>query len=116
MGGGFFAFTEMMNIRPSGKYKEEMSRVRDPRMGAKFEGYLKNNVYFDMCHASPWGKEHMEFAIRTLGAEHVLYASSYPIKMEWAYEGVNFVKSLDLPEEDKALVLGGNAQRLFKLK
>lgn len=116
MGGGFFAFTEMMNVRPSGKYKEEMRRVRDPRMGAKFESYLKNNVYFDMCHASPWGKSHMEFAIKALGPEHVLYGSSYPIKMEWAYEGVPFIKSLDISEEDKALVLGGNAARLFNLE
>ncbi|MGM9608099.1 MAG: amidohydrolase family protein [Oscillospiraceae bacterium] len=113
--GGFFAFTDMMNIRPSGKYKEEMQRVREPKMGRRFEEILKNNLYFDMCHASPWGKDTMEFAIKALGADHVLYGSSCPIKKEWAYEGPNFIRSLNIPEEDKALVLGDNAARLFKL-
>ncbi|MGN1004521.1 MAG: amidohydrolase family protein [Oscillospiraceae bacterium] len=113
--GGFFAFTDMMNVRPSGKYKEEMQRVRDPKMGHRFEEILKNNLYFDMCHASPWGKDTMEFAIKALGPDHVLYGSSCPIKKEWAYEGPNFIRGLDIPEADKELVLGGNAARLFKL-
>lgn len=114
LGGGFFAFTDMMNVRPSGKYKEEMARVHDPKMGQRFEEILKNNLYFDMNHATPWGKT-LEFAIKALGADHVLYGSSYPIKLEWAYEGPNFVRSLNISEEDKALILGGNAARLFKL-
>jgi predicted TIM-barrel fold metal-dependent hydrolase len=116
MGGGFFAFTDIMNMKSSGKYKEEMKRVPNAtRMGDQFERYLKNNVYFDMCHATPWGKRHMEFAIEVLGADHVLFGTSYPLRKEWAYEGANFIRGLDINEDEKALVLGGNAERLFKL-
>ena len=58
----------------------------------------------------------MEYAIKQLGADHVLYGSSCPIKKEWAYEGPNFIRSLDISEEEKELVLGGNAVRLFNLQ
>jgi predicted TIM-barrel fold metal-dependent hydrolase len=115
MGGGFFAFTEIMNMNPANKQKEEMQRVHHGVTGEKFERYLRNNIYLDMCHASPWGKRHMEFAIEVMGADHILFGTSYPIRFEWAYDGVPFIQSLDISEEEKALVLGGNAERLFKL-
>ena len=115
MGGGFFAFNEIMMMRRSGKYKEEMKRVNRKTSVEQYEKYLRENVFFDMCHANPWGKKHMEFAIDALGAEHVLFGTSYPIRFEWAFDGVEFMNSLDISDEERALVLGGNAERLFKL-
>ena len=118
LAGGFFAFTGILNMRPSTKVKvkEEVTRVNNKYMGDKFDGYLKSNLFFDMCHAPPWGKDHLEFAIKVLGADHVLYGSSYPIHLGWTYEGVEFVNNLDISEDEKALVLGGNAMRLFKIE
>ena len=119
LAGGFFAFTGVLNMKKSfsGKVKEEVQRVTiDANISKNFEKYLEKNLYFDMCHASPWGKEHLEFAVKTLGADHVLYGSSYPLRLSWTMEGVDFVRSLDISDAEKSLVLGGTAQKLFKLK
>ena len=116
LAGGFFAFTGVLNMKRPAKVNLELRRVNDNRIGDKFDSYLKNNLFFDMCHAPPWGKDHLEFAIKILGADHVLYGSSYPIRLDWTYDGVEFVNNLDISEDDKALVLGGNAMRLFKMK
>ena len=62
------------------------------------------------------GKAHLEFAVKVLGADHVLYGSSYPVRVEWCTKGVEFVKNLDIDEKDKALILGGNAMKLFNIK
>ena len=113
LGGGFFAFTNMMAVKKTPG--EEMERS-DTHLADKVDGYLKRNVYFDMCHAPPWGKEHLEFAIKIHGADHILYGSTYPVKLDWVFKGVDFIKKLDINEEEKALVLGGNAARLFKIK
>jgi predicted TIM-barrel fold metal-dependent hydrolase len=51
-----------------------------------------------------------------LGADHILYGSSYPIKLDWFFEGVDYVKSLDIDEKSKDLILGENAARLFNIK
>ncbi len=68
-----------------------------------------------MSHAQPWGKRGLEFAVEMLGADHIVFGSSYPVRKEWLLEGPAFVKSLDLPEEEKNLLLGGNAQRLYQI-
>ena len=68
-----------------------------------------------MSHAAPWGKEALECAVRNLGAEHVIFGSSYPVRRQWLTEGADFVRSLAISEEGKALVLGGNAQRLYHI-
>ncbi len=68
-----------------------------------------------MSHAAPWGMETLELAIRNLGADHVLFGSSYPVRKQWLTEGVDFVRNLSITEEEKALVLGGNAQRLYHI-
>ena len=55
--------------------------------------------------------------IRAHGVERILYATDYP----WAKQGKEYgweydwIRSLDLSETDKELILGGNAQRLFGL-
>jgi hypothetical protein len=48
-----------------------------------------------------------------LGADHVVYGSSYPVREVWLTEGPTFVQALDLPAADKEKVLGGNAQMLY---
>lgn len=52
------------------------------------------------------------------GTDRMLYATDYPWARQggdygWEYELLNM---LDLSEEDRGLILGGNAQRLFSLK
>lgn len=113
LGGGFFAYETLMLPQRSGA-KEEMERF-DMELDA-MRGYLKNNLFFDMSGALWWGKYQLECAIKTLGADHILFGSSYPVRRELMLKGVEFVKKLDIADSEKDLVLGGNAARIFNIK
>lgn len=112
IGGGFFAYSDLLAPRKEG-VKEELERFD---MADKVRGYLEHNIYFDICHAPPWGKAQLECAAKVLGADHILYGGSYPLRREWFIKGINFVKNLDINEKEKGLILGGNAARLFNIK
>jgi len=58
----------------------------------------------------------LECAIKIQGADHILFGSSYPLRSEWLYKGVDYVRSLKIGEEEKSLILGENAARLFNIK
>lgn len=109
LGGAYFSLVSIMF--PKKAKQEAVSRFRSDN--TKVVEQFKSNIYFEMSHAQPWGKETLEFAVRTLGADHVVFGTSYPVRKEWLLEGVSFVKDLDIPEEEKAQILGGNAQRLY---
>jgi predicted TIM-barrel fold metal-dependent hydrolase len=111
LGGGFFAYVNMLAPRKVG-VKEELERFD---VADKVREYLDNNIYFDTSGALQWGKTQLECAINVLGADHILYGSSYPIRREWFLKGIEFVRDLDIPEESKTLILGKNAARLFKI-
>ncbi len=113
IGGGFFAFATLLAPPQSG-HKEEMERFT--MGGDKIRERLSKNVFFGISHANIWGKKQLECAVAVLGADHVLYGSSYPLRREWLVDGPAYVRSLDISEQDKELVLGGNAARLFNIK
>ena len=110
LGGGFFAYANLWFPRKP-KVKEAMSRFQDDN--ELVVSQLKHNVFFEMSHAQPWGKEQLECAVRTLGADHILFGSSYPVRPVWLMEGADFVRGLDIAPEEKELILHGNAERLY---
>ena len=77
---------------------------------------MEENLFFEMSHAQPWGKEQLECAVKVLGADHIIYGSSYPVRSEWLTDGPDFVKQLDISSEAKELILEGNAKRLYHIK
>jgi predicted TIM-barrel fold metal-dependent hydrolase len=87
----------------------------DDRAALRRPDRLETNLYFDTSGAAQWGKDQLECAVKVFGADHILYGSSYPVRREWFAQGIQFVKSLDIPQESKDLILAGNAKRLFKL-
>jgi predicted TIM-barrel fold metal-dependent hydrolase len=113
LGGAFFGIASLL-VPKRPKVVEDIERF--DLNADKFAGYLENNLFFDMAHAPPWGKLQLECAVKVLGADHILWGSSYPLRNEWLTNGVEFIKSLDISEKEKELVLGGNAARLFKIK
>jgi uncharacterized protein len=113
LGGAFFGVAGLL-VRKKPQVVEEIERF--DLDADKFGGYLENNLFFDMAHAPPWGKAQLECAVKVLGADHILWGSSYPLRNEWLFKGVDYIKSLDISEKDKELILGGNAARLFKIK
>ena len=73
------------------------------------------NVFFDSA-ASPllYKPEIYRHIACIAGADKILFGSDYPlIEQQRAFKEVT---SSDLPEEDKNLILGGNAASLFGLK
>lgn len=108
MGGGFFAYTNLFFPSDSGNGRFQTANE-------KVKQQLRNNIYFETSHSQPWGKDQLELAVKAVGADHILYGSSYPVKMVWMGGGPAFVQQLDISEEDKALILNGNAERLYNL-
>jgi uncharacterized protein len=112
-GGNWFANYDLLTPHKTGK-KEAMERLNLGE-GDKIRGYLKNNIFYDMTHPHSWGKEQVECAIKVCGADHVLFGSTFPVFYGWMSQGVQFVKALDITEEEREQITNGNARRLFKL-
>ncbi len=112
LGGGMFALTEQILPRRS-QVQEEIQRFSSevPR----FKDYFRRNLYFDITTPLAWSKAQLECAVKELGADHILYGSSYPVRLDWVLNGVEHVKSLDLTNQEKDLIFSGNARRLFKI-
>ncbi len=71
------------------------------------------NVYFDLsfiCAYADAGE--ITELIRAHGADRILFASDCP----WGdpAQGIRFVRSLTISEEEKEMILAGNAQRMFE--
>ena len=112
LGGGFFAFTSLWFPKKP-KVREAVSRFKDDNELVVEQ--LKNNVFFEMSHAQPWGKAQLECAVSALGADHILFGTSYPVRPVWLLEGAAFVNALDITDEEKELILHKNAERLYHL-
>jgi len=111
LGGGFFTYLHMF-FPP--KTSDTAARFDDT--DEQIYDCFRKNIFFEMSHAQPWGKEGLECAIKTCGADHIVYGSSYPVKKEWTVKGMEFVKGLDIGEEEKELILYKNAVHLYNSK
>jgi predicted TIM-barrel fold metal-dependent hydrolase len=112
LGGGFFAYANMLAPRTL-KVKEELERFD---VADKVNNYLKQNIFFDTSGALQWGRPQLECAVKVLGADHILYGGSYPLRKEWFVKGAEYIKSLNIDEKEKSLILGENAAKLFNIK
>ena len=114
LGGNWFANYNLL-IPKKPKKKEAMLRL-DSSDAERILGYLKNNIYYDTTHPASWGKEQVECAIKVCGADHVLFGSTFPVFYNWMTDGVECMESLDITDEERNLVMCGNAIRLFNLE
>ncbi len=73
-----------------------------------------SNVFFDTA-ASPFLYDPQVYnqVVQLVGADKVLFGSDYPLLAQSRL--LNEVRSLDLPEETRDLILSGNARRLLGL-
>jgi len=71
-----------------------------------------SNVFFDTA-ASPllYSPQVYNQVAQLVGADKILFGSDYPLLAQ--SRSLNEIKSLNLPEETKSLILSGNAQRLL---
>lgn len=112
LGGGFFAVSEMLLPKPS-KRADAVQRFQTDN--GELAQRLHDHIFFEMSHAQPWGAAQLKCAIEVLGADHVIFGTSYPVRREWLLDGPAFVSELGLSAEDQALVMGENAQRLYRI-
>ncbi len=113
-GGNFFALQEILAPHAA-KKKEAMNRLTADISREDYDEFLKNNIYFDMTHPMSWGTAQLECAAKVCGADHLLMGSSFPVFYEWMARSVASIDAMNVSDEDKALMKGGNAQRLFNL-
>jgi uncharacterized protein len=112
LGGGFFAFVNMLAPQRTGK--DAVDRFEADV--EKIHNHLAKNIFFDISGAVQWGKPQLECAVKVLGADHILYGSSYPIRRDWFSQGIQTIRDLNIKEEEKSLILSENAIRLFNIK
>ena len=112
-GGNWFAAYDLVMPHASNK-KESMNRF-NPEGIEKVKGFMKNNIFIDMTHPHSWGKTQVEAAIKIHGADHMLFGSSFPVFYGWMSQGVEFVKGLDITEEERDLIFHDNAKKMFNL-
>lgn len=112
LGGGFFAYLNMM-LPQKPTSEEAVKRFDD---GDAARGWLRDNIFFEMSHAQPWGSDQLTCAVRVLGADKIVYGSSYPVRAEWMTGGAAFVRGLDISNEEKEQILWKNAARLYTLQ
>jgi len=114
LGGNWFANTALLTPHMSNK-KEAIIRL-DPTGREQIEGFLKNNIFFDLTHPHSWGKDQVECALKVNGADHYMFGSSFPVFYGWMGQGVDFMQNqLEISEEDRELVMYENAKRMFNL-
>lgn len=73
--------------------------------------YLKRLYYDSVCNSRPT----LVLARSVVGADHIVLGSDFPFWYRSSLGGcLEIIGSLDWPEEEKALVRGGNMERLLR--
>ncbi len=81
-------------------------------IGQPPSGYLRR-FYYDTVNFDPAA---LRLAASFAGADHLLAGSDYPHQIGSLRRMLESITQLDLPEPDRALILGGNAARLLGLE
>ena len=110
LGGGFFTYRDM--LMPHGPANADAAG-RVSATPESMRRHLEQNLYFEMSHAQPWGEVNLKAAVTILGADHIIYGSSYPVKEEWMKEGASFVRRMDFAQADAERILCENARMLY---
>ena len=107
LGGAYYAFKEMLMPRDSGGGRFQTAGIENVRK------WLDENIYFELSHAQPWGRDGIQMAVKVLGADHIIYGSSYPVKQGWMTGGPQFVRDAGISEEDAEKILYKNAAEIY---
>jgi aminocarboxymuconate-semialdehyde decarboxylase len=73
--------------------------------------YLRE-FYYDTVNFNPAA---LKLAIEFAGVDHILAGSDYPHQIGSIPKMISSIRSLDIPEEQKAAIFGGNAKKLLGL-
>ena len=73
--------------------------------------YLKNFYYDTVSFHTP----SLMCGYQTFGADHMVLGSDYPHVIGDMSRSVSTIQSLNIPEEDKAKIFGGNGKKILRL-
>jgi aminocarboxymuconate-semialdehyde decarboxylase len=105
-GGGFFPY----QLGRLDKGYAVRSGSRAAQASSPPSRYLKN-LYFD---SMVYRVDTLDYLKRIVGTEHILVGTDYPYTLgDWMT--VEKIEALDCPDQEKQLILAGNARRLLKL-
>ena len=80
---------------------------------------LFNKIYFDMAGAGAGWIPGIEVALLMIRPDRICFGTDYPYDIHTAEDikaFVDTIKNLNIPENDKRLMLGENIKKLFKVK
>ncbi|EJE97981.1 amidohydrolase family protein [Liquorilactobacillus mali] len=109
LGGGYFTYKEMLLPHDSGHGRFSTTNTND------IKAHLENNIFYEISHAQPWGKDNLEIALKVLGEQNVIYGSSYPVKQAWLTQGPEFIEQLNINSAICNQVLNTNAKNFYNL-
>lgn len=90
---------------------EDMLPQQITRLERPFSDYFRRNVY--ITPSGMFSQEQLQFCVRALGAERILFAVDYPfIGNEGA---VPFLETAQLSAEERDLIAHGNSEKLLGL-
>jgi len=73
------------------------------------------NVYFDLSCPDVVSVVRLAAALDRFGATRLIFGSDTPFGRDNIARGIDRIRSLEIPESDKELILGGNMARLLRL-
>jgi len=79
---------------------------------------LFDKLYFDMAGAGAGWTPMINAALAVLRTDHICFGTDYPFDVRVPEDiryFIDAIKNLNIPEQDKRLMLGENIQKLFKL-
>lgn len=79
-------------------------------------GYKDNNLYFDISPYQLNSNERIVKAIECMGSNHLLMGSDTPYGKNSLSKSIDRIKRLNIPENDKTLILGENMKNLLRIK
>ena len=113
LGGAFFSYlSSMFRKKPAGAQQDTVKRFETDT--DRFCDQIRENIYYEVSHAQPWGKDLLECAAKILGADHIIFGTSYPVRAEWLTGGPEFIQQLELTKEEKKQILGENARSIYR--
>ncbi|MBP2058513.1 putative TIM-barrel fold metal-dependent hydrolase [Lactobacillus colini] len=108
LGGGIFTYKTMLLPHDSGNGRFDTNNDI-------IKERLEKNIYYEMSHAQPWGKDNLEIATKILGEDNIIYGSSYPVKKIWLTEGAKTIEKLGISDQAKNKLLFENARKIYKI-
>ena len=75
-----------------------------------------DNIFFEISMPALISLQRLMMAIKYFGAEKIVLGSDIPYGKNNLKTNIHRVKTLDISDEEKYLILGGNMKNLLKIK